>query len=267
MIQPQDPHQNPGYIDAQYLTKAAALMLPLKQRSYAIIDASEGSQVLDIGCGPGSDTVALGHIVGERGKVVGVDNDAEMIMLADQRAATEGVAGWVEHHTVDAAALPFADNSFDAVRAERVFQHLTAPETVLAEMVRVTRSGGVILLMDTDWSSVSLHAPGLDPELTWKLRRLLVDLRYNGFAGRQLYTLLKQQHLADVYADVVSVPMVDWNIVRMITRWDKLRTYAESGAGMSPEELDRVDAICSQAAAQGTFWSYACTILAAAHKP
>ncbi len=262
------PQQNPGYVDAQYLMQAAQLMLPLKQRSYAIIDAREGSHVLDIGCGPGVDTVALGHIVGADGRVVGVDYDGEMIALADQRAQAEGVAGWVEHLTGDAAALPFADRTFDAVRAERVFQHLPAPERVLAEMVRVTKPGGVILLMDTDWSSASLSAPGLDPELTWKLRRLLVGLRYNGFAGCQLYTLLKQQHLADVYADVISVPLTDWDLVRVITSWDKLQAYAASGdAGMTPEELHRVDAICSQAAVQGMFWGYASTVLAAAHKP
>ena len=54
-----------------------------------------GHKVLDVGYGPGADTVALSQIVGSTGQVFGVDYDAAMVAEADQQADNSGGRAWV----------------------------------------------------------------------------------------------------------------------------------------------------------------------------
>ena len=137
-----------GYVDPDYLDAAARLLLPSKLRTYELMELQEGHRVLDLGCGPASDTIALAGIVGETGRVVGVDADAEMVAEANERASAAELAGRVTHDHADAAFLPFDDDSFDACRSERVFQHLPDPTAALAELIRVTRPGGKVIVVD-----------------------------------------------------------------------------------------------------------------------
>jgi ubiquinone/menaquinone biosynthesis C-methylase UbiE len=100
--------------------------------------------VLDVGCWAGDGLRSLAEFVGATGRVVGVDTSKAM--LAEARARTEGLA--VECRVGDAHRLEFATDTFDACRADRVFQHLERPREALAELVRVTRPGGWIVVMD-----------------------------------------------------------------------------------------------------------------------
>ena len=123
-----------------------------------------GQKVLDVGCGPGTDTVALGQIVGSSGTVSGLDHDAAMVAEADRRARDSGVSAWVKHRLGEASALPWEANEFDASRSERLLEHLLRPEDALVEMVRVTKPGGRVVVLDTDWGSLSTDAEEPDIE-------------------------------------------------------------------------------------------------------
>src|SRR5262245_20254410 len=116
--------QPKGYVDTRYLEEVGAFVTHLKRRTYELMQLGPGQAVLDVGCGPGTDTLALAALVGEQGRVVGVDYDAAMIEEADRRAAAEGIGPRVEHRQVDSSSLPFDDGTFDACRSERVFEHL-----------------------------------------------------------------------------------------------------------------------------------------------
>ena len=107
-----DPKSYAGYADTEYLRLAAELAQQDKQRTYAAMHAQPGAHVLDVGCGPGFDTLALAHIVGETGRVVGIDHDPAMVEEANRRAAEAGVAGLTLHITADAASLPFEECPF-----------------------------------------------------------------------------------------------------------------------------------------------------------
>jgi ubiquinone/menaquinone biosynthesis C-methylase UbiE len=87
-------------------------------------------------------------------RAVGVDANAEMVAVAEQRRPRS-----VEVVCASATALPFADRVFDAYRAERVYQHLDEPKLALAEARRVLRSEGAIPRYDAGlrWPKMARH--------------------------------------------------------------------------------------------------------------
>ncbi len=72
-----------------------------------------GHAVLDVGCGPGTDTIVLAGLVGPTGRVVGVDSDATMIAEADRRAEQAGCSAWCRHQQGGAMALPLETGAFE----------------------------------------------------------------------------------------------------------------------------------------------------------
>jgi len=97
-------------------------------------------RALDVGTGAGALAFALAPLVRE---VVGLDPVPELLELARERALpnTEFVAG-------DGAALPFVDASFDLAATHRTLHHVVEPERVVAELARVARPGGRVLVVD-----------------------------------------------------------------------------------------------------------------------
>jgi ubiquinone/menaquinone biosynthesis C-methylase UbiE len=89
--------QPKGYVDPEYLRVVGNFAQHAKQRSYTLTQIQPGHKVLDVGCGPGTDTIPLAAIVRSTGQVVGMDNDQAMIAEADQRAEKAGVKAWVKH--------------------------------------------------------------------------------------------------------------------------------------------------------------------------
>jgi len=197
-----------GYVSPEYLRKSAELAGKLKQESYRQMRIKADSHVLDLGCGPGLDTIPLARLVGKAGRVVGIDIDEAMLLQADDYAEQEGVSEQVKHQQADILSLPFADNSFDAVRAERLFQVL--PESyvmqdVFKEIYRVVKPGGYIVLVDADWATASVDYP--DDELERRLMTFFASsMRPNGFAGRQFYRLLIDNTMQDI--SVLAYPLV-----------------------------------------------------------
>jgi SAM-dependent methyltransferase len=102
--------------------------------------AQGDERALDVGTGAGALALALAPTVRE---VVGVDRVPELLALARDRAPAN--ATFVEG---DAEHLPFGDGSFDLVCTLRTLHHVPRPELVLAELVRVTRPGGRLLVVD-----------------------------------------------------------------------------------------------------------------------
>jgi ubiquinone/menaquinone biosynthesis C-methylase UbiE len=97
-------------------------------------------RALDVGTGAGALALALAPRVRE---VVGLDPVPELLELARQRALpnTQFVAG-------DGTALPIPDGDFDLAGTHRTLHHVAEPERVVAELARVTRPGGRVLVVD-----------------------------------------------------------------------------------------------------------------------
>lgn len=137
-----------------YLNAAAADLALPKARLRNLLLAQPGDRILDVGCGLGDDVRALSDVVGPEGDVVGLDASAVMIAEA-QRRTSHGRARFVRG---DAASMPFPANAFDAIRVERVLQHVAEPATALAELARVLRPGGRIVIAEPDWPDLRVPA-------------------------------------------------------------------------------------------------------------
>lgn len=126
---------------ARRLALQEARRSDLEARLLRLLGPFSGTErALDVGCGTGAFAHALAPHVGE---VVGVDESEEYLAAAREHAppGCTFVVG-------DAESLPFPYGDFDLVGCLRVLHHVRRPELVVAELARVTRRGGRILLAD-----------------------------------------------------------------------------------------------------------------------
>lgn len=117
----------------------------------SFLNMQQGQSILDVGCGTGDDVLSLAELVGKTGSVVGVDSSEKMIEESKKRSNLRGGKLSIELHVGNAHHLDFADNTFDCSRAERLLMHVDDP---IAEMARVTKPGGHIVIFDLDWDGV-----------------------------------------------------------------------------------------------------------------
>lgn len=195
-----------GAVLVDYLVQVAGLLADMRKEDYARLKLAAGSAVLDVGCGAGEVCIELAGLVGAGGTVCGVDASATMITSASAAANAAGCE--IALRVADVYALPYADNTFDAVRAERVFQHLEDPLAALREMKRVARPGGRLMVIDPDHSQWAMN---LESDLQRRVfeagRTALLRSIVNPRVGTRLRALFMQAELQDVEQVVRSVEM------------------------------------------------------------
>jgi SAM-dependent methyltransferase len=101
----------------------------------------EGETVLDLGAGAGNDAFVARRLVGDTGKVIGLDFTPAMILKAQENAKKLGVTN-VEFVLGDIESMPLADNTADVVVSNCVLNLLPDKEKGFAEMFRVMKPGG-----------------------------------------------------------------------------------------------------------------------------
>jgi SAM-dependent methyltransferase len=116
--------------------------LPAYAQAVAEARLPGGGVVVDVGCGTGRALPALRAAVGAGGAVIGVDITPQMLDVARDRGRAEHAALLL----ADARRLPLAAGSVDAVFAAGLIMHLPDPGAGLAELARVTRPGGRLVL-------------------------------------------------------------------------------------------------------------------------
>jgi SAM-dependent methyltransferase len=116
--------------------------LPAYSAAVAKAALAPGSIVLDAGCGTGRALPALRAAVGSSGTVIGLDLTDEMLRVARERGRASVAALVVG----DVRRLPLADGSVDGIFAAGLVMHLPDVAAGLAELARITRPGGSLVL-------------------------------------------------------------------------------------------------------------------------
>lgn len=210
-----------GFVEYLDTVTDVAAVQAYKRRSYDLLHLAPGQSVLDVGCGTGEDVCAIARRIGPSGRVIGLDKSGVMIAEAKKRSSGLGLP--VEFHSGNVLKLPFDDDTFHATRAERMFQHLTEPETALKEMIRVTRPGGTIGVMDPDWGTILVDSS--DKDLTRKIFALSEDnAAVNPWMGRQLYSLFNRNGLGNLQVLAINVPVLSFAVAEAVLN---LRSYVK----------------------------------------
>jgi ubiquinone/menaquinone biosynthesis C-methylase UbiE len=259
--------QSAGYVDIQALQQIAEALRPLKRRTYTLMQIEAGTCVLDVGCGPGLDTIPLAEWVGATGTVVGVDIDEAMLAHATTYAQQANVETRLVHRYGDVSNLPFETATFDACRAERLFQVLPAAvdaEQALGEIRRVTKAGGWVVVADADWGTASLDSPEI--ALERKLLQFFADqLRPNGYAGRQLFRYFQAQRFVEITVELF--PVLFQQVSHTPYSGDWFTGAAVAAGVVTSEEATRWQTSLKQANAAGQFFGSMHMVIVAGRVP
>ncbi|MGE0298272.1 methyltransferase domain-containing protein [Pseudonocardia sp.] len=136
-------------IDRTYATPDVVAQ---RARTLELLDPRPGERVLDVGSGPGHLLAAIAGLVGPDGEACGVDPSAAMNGIAAAKIASQP---WARVELGDALALP--GGGFDAAVSTQVYEYVPDLPAAFAELARVLRPGGRVLILDTDWDGVVWH--------------------------------------------------------------------------------------------------------------
>ena len=117
-----------------------------RRQAAAAADVSLGSRALDVCTGTGDLAFELARRVGASGAVIGVDFSEQMLERARRKGAARGSS--VDFQQADALELPFPDDAFDAATVAFGARNLADLDRGLAEMARVVRLGGTVVVLD-----------------------------------------------------------------------------------------------------------------------
>jgi SAM-dependent methyltransferase len=109
------------------------------------LDLKRVRSVLDVGCGQGHWGRLLDRVTARGATTVGVDKEARWVAEAARQAETAGAGSRFCYRLGEANALDLPDASFDLVTCQTLLIHVPDPAAVIAEMVRVTKPGGLVL--------------------------------------------------------------------------------------------------------------------------
>lgn len=140
-----------------------------KAYTVAVADVRDGDKVLDLAGGTGDLARAFARKVGRRGMVVHTDINEAMLRQGRERLEDEGLL--LPTLLCDAEVLPFATASFDRVTVAFGLRNMTHKDRALAEMNRVLKPGGRLLVLE-----FSKVAEPLEKAYDWYSFRILPNI-------------------------------------------------------------------------------------------
>lgn len=151
-----------------------------RRRATQAANLHPGDTALDVATGTGDLALELAGQVNPGGRVIGVDFAAPMLQIARTKGAHSHLP--VQFQEADALALPFASDTFNAVTCAFGLRNMADRPAALAEMTRVTRAGGRIVILEL--------TPPRTPLTAWYMSTVLPALGQLLAGSREAYTYL-----------------------------------------------------------------------------
>jgi SAM-dependent methyltransferase len=190
--------------------------------------------VLDVGGGTGGDAMTLAARVTQTGRVLVVDL-SRMLLAEARRKLRAAAATGIDLLCADVTALPFPNDSWDRVRADRVLQHVPDAAGAVREMTRVLKPEGVLVVCDVDWDTLVLDHPAR--ETTRAVLRQRVQSAPSGTVGRALLRHCVDAGLHAVDAEATTFTFRDLSLADPIVG---LRQAALALAESNATDLDEL---------------------------
>ncbi|HEX5416412.1 MAG TPA: methyltransferase domain-containing protein, partial [Chloroflexota bacterium] len=235
------------------------------------LDPQPGEQILDLGCGNGAATALIADRIGDNGRAVGLDHFPESLAKSRAQCFTTTptppslVCGLGQ-------ALPFANASFDALLCVDVLEAIPDRESALAEMRRVLKPGGRILLAHGDYESLAYA--GADRDLTRRAVYAYANSKFqsyeaaDGQMGRRLWGMFSRAGFTDAEARVV--PLVNTEYREPLVGWTLAQFNADFVAAVSDltqPEIDRWHQELAAASERGEYFFCANMYVCLGRKP
>ena len=174
-------------LEALETSRAAPSSQHKADRYLALLDAQRGERILDVGCGGGWLSREVARIVQPTGQVVAIDSAQAAIDMAVDRSA-QSCPEVLRYERADAAALRFSNGQFDAAACVSMLAFCDQPAQVLAEIRRVLRPGGRLVVANSDEDTRIYNAR--DRERGRRIEQAMADRTRDPWMGRRLAHLL-----------------------------------------------------------------------------
>jgi ubiquinone/menaquinone biosynthesis C-methylase UbiE len=238
-------------------------MVLVKRQVREMLELLPGDVVLDAGCGTGDDARTMASLVSLEGHVTGVDNDEAILEEARRRA--EGASLPLTFTHGDVHRLDFADGTFTRCRSERMFQHVSDPNTAMRELARVLCPGGLMVVFDTDWETLIIDAED------WQTTRTLMNeycaQHRHGWIGRMLPGLMHEAGLADIEVVPATLVRRDFASAERFHTLTRTASIAVMQGKVSPVAADSWLADLRARDAEGRFFCAVTAFIVRGRKP
>lgn len=183
--------QTMHYTGADWLTRESRQREEDCKTLLAALNVKPGDVVCDLGCGNGFYSIKLAKLVGERGRVIGVDIQREMLGLLKDRAAQEKITNieLVLGNTVDPKLKP---HSIDLLLLVDVYHEFDHPEEMLAAIRKSLKPSGRVAL--AEFRAEDPKVP-IKPLHKMSKEQILKEFPPNGFKLVEEFDKLPWQHL------------------------------------------------------------------------
>jgi SAM-dependent methyltransferase len=172
--------------ELERLTAQARLIEPFTRRFFLAAGIRSGMRVLDVGSGAGDVAFLAAELVGDTGKVVGVDLSGAALEVARTRAADLSLQN-VSFVDGDPARLSF-DRPFDAAVGRYVLQFQSDPVSMLRGIVAHVGAGGIVAFQELDWEGVKSIPPVPTFDRACTLSREVISSSAEIHMGRKLFS-------------------------------------------------------------------------------
>jgi len=196
---------------------------------FKMVNIGPNDKILEVGSGTGAVLSVLSDET--EGQLFGIDIDFPSLIFSANRYPN------IEHAAADGFHLPFPDDSFSITYCHYLLLWIQDPLGIVSEMVRVTKSGGIVIgLAEPDYQARIDHPQSLD-ELGKKQTESLVDQGIDPIMGRKLTGLFHKAGLKSITAGILGA---QWEMGRsqMVDEQEWMMIQSDLAGRLSTDVLE-----------------------------